>query len=174
MPILHTLSPESAGGFGKALGTSSLTSTAWGTTNTLAIGVPIILPVAYTVAKIGWANAATVTGTVDAGFYDEAGNRIFSVRNLNGDVNVSQTGASAVQSATVNQTLQAGRYYIFFTLSGTTATTLCAPTTAVKGRAQGLVQATVTTAILASTLTYAVFNQTFMPFVAITNRSTQF
>lgn len=174
LPTIHTTSPECCGNFAKALGTSSFTSTAWGTTNTLAIGFPLILPVAYTVAKIGWANAATITGTVDAGVYDEAGNRIFSARNKNGDSNISHANASAMQSFTINQTLPAGKYYLFFTLSGTTATVLSAPTTAVKGAACGLVQATVSTAILASTLTYALFAQTFVPWVGITNRSTQF
>lgn len=174
LPVVHLLSQECCGVNSRAIGTSVLTSTAWGTNNTLAVGFPMVLPVAYTVAKIGWANAATVTGTVDAGVYDEAGNRMFSVRNLNGDVNVNHAGASAVQSATVNVTLQPGRYYMFLTLSATTATVLAAPTTVAKGRGVGLIQATVSTAILASTLTFAVFNQTFVPFVGITSRSTQF
>lgn len=174
LPVISLLSQECCGVYSRALGTSVVTSTAWGTTNTLAIGFPLVLPVAYTVASIGWANAATITGTVDAGVYDEAGNRIFSARNKNGDANINHAGVSAVQSFAINQTLSPGRYYMFLTLSGTTATVLAQPTTVAKGRGVGLVQATVTTAILASTLTFAVFNQTFVPFVGITNRSTQF
>lgn len=82
-----------------------------------AFFVPIVVPRSLTVVKMFWVNGAAVSGNVDTGIYDVAGNRLVSIGTT------AQAGTSAIQIVdTTDLALAPGRYYLALACDNTTAT----------------------------------------------------
>jgi hypothetical protein len=62
------------------------------------IYTPVVLQRPYTVTKAGWINGSTVAGNVDAGIYDENGNRLVSTGST------AMAGASTLQTVDITDT----------------------------------------------------------------------
>ncbi len=77
--------------------------------------IPFELPDRYYIAKLGWVNAGTVSGNVDAGIMDHAGTRIYHV-----GTGTAQSGANTIQSSAPNIWLPGGSYYFAISLDNTT------------------------------------------------------
>lgn len=91
-------------------------SGAWPAANR-AIYIPIVIGNWFTAKKIVVENAGTVNGNVDAGIYDQAGNRIVSIGTT------AQTGTNVPQELDITDTtLAPGRYYLAMASSSGTAT----------------------------------------------------
>ena len=113
-----TITPVSLCSIGGALASESitinLTAVIW--TANLAYYYPFILYEYETVYKVWWENAGAISGNVDAGVYNERGERLVSTGG------VAQSGASSIQISNVTDTpLAPGCYYFAFVIDNTTA-----------------------------------------------------
>jgi hypothetical protein len=122
------------------------TSTAWGTAN-LALYLPVILGTPATVYKMGVTNGTVINGNFDLGIYDERGVKLVSTGST------AQSGASALQTVDVTDTiLLPGTYYLALASNSTTATFTCATTVLLRQEAT-LVQEQLTAFALPSPAT---------------------
>lgn len=81
----------------------------------LAILVPIVLPFAYPVRRVFWANGSTASSNAEFAILNNEGAVIYQTGA------VAQSGASSVQYVTPTAfTLPAGRYFFSQSYSGTT------------------------------------------------------
>jgi hypothetical protein len=129
---------HTAAGVGQVLAAIAIgipTSIAWPTAN-LAMFVPVALSEAITVVKMAWMNGATVSGNVDVGIYDAAGNRLVSIGST------AQAGVTNSQVVDVADTLlSAGRYYLGLAMDNITGTMrMSAPDTLGTVKAMGVLQ----------------------------------
>jgi hypothetical protein len=92
-------------------------SVAWGTAS-LAFYTPMHIPFSYPVKNLFWYNFATLSGTVDAGVYNDDLTRVCSTGAI------TQAGATALQfNVPVTEViLQPGNYYFALVSSSATAT----------------------------------------------------
>lgn len=108
-------SDEALGDMCAAHGTAVFTGV-WPSAN-LAIFYPFRLNRRFPVKLFKWLNGSAVSGNIDLGVYDFAGNRKISLGST------AQLGASVIQSGTVSTTwLEPGWYYSGTVFDNTTAT----------------------------------------------------
>lgn len=111
---IQTSSAEALEQLCTAFGTAVFTTGTWPTAN-LAILYPFTVVRAFTVQAVGWLNGSVVSGNVDCGVYDMAGNRKLSCGTQ------AQTGTSVIQTATCTKTvLPPGRWYAALSMDNTT------------------------------------------------------
>jgi len=91
-------------------------SAAWPAANR-AIFVPFEVPIPLVATRMIWRNGSAVSGNVDAGIYDLAGNRLASIGST------AQSGTSTQQSVDLTDTLlRPGVYLMALALDNTTGT----------------------------------------------------
>lgn len=112
-----TISTSSMEALGDCTGFTPATgSAAWPVANK-ALLIPFRLVVPFTVKQISWFNGSVVSGNVDAGVYDIAGNRLVSIGST------AQSGTSTIQAVTCTTTpLAPGYYFMALAADNTTAT----------------------------------------------------
>jgi hypothetical protein len=163
-PIISALSPLSIGeemaGFGGTFASATYPAA------NRAIAVPFRLAHPFLVRKVFWFNGTTATtDSADVGVYTEAGVRLVS----GGGTAIS--GASATQEVDVTDTLLTpGRYWLAFSQSGVTATTIASNTVAGLLRAHGVAQMA-TAYPLPSTFTPAAVASVGLPLCGIASRT---
>lgn len=117
---IHTASPEALGPWVSTGDLASTTKnivsiTATGGANS-SLAVPFVVNSPFTINRVGWCNAVTISGNIDVGVYTAAGVKVFSIGST------AQSGGSAMQSVAVSQTLTPGQYYMAISFSSATAT----------------------------------------------------
>lgn len=87
----------------------------WPTAN-LAVFVPVVVGTHITVYQLGWQNAGTLSGNVDAGIYDKSRTKLVSTGST------AQAGANAFQLVDIADTvLPRGVYYLALAVDNLTA-----------------------------------------------------
>jgi hypothetical protein len=109
------LTPFGAYGLQALRQTAANGSAVWGSANR-AIYYPVRIPRSQLIARLFWANGATVSGNVDAGVYTETGVRLVSTGST------AQAGTLAIQEVAITpRFLQAGWVvYLALVLDNTT------------------------------------------------------
>lgn len=82
-----------------------------------AIFVPFVVGSRFTAMKMVVENTATVSGNIDAGIYDQSGNKIVTMGST---LMAGANGAQVLDIA--DTTIPPGRYYMAFACSSATAT----------------------------------------------------
>lgn len=159
-PTFGILSPCSIGSpLSDLIGLVPMTTTgsAWPVAN-LALYLPILVRTPVTAFQLGWLNAATVSGNVDAGIYDRNGNRLVSAGST------AMSGSSAIQLVdTADTTLPPDLYYLAMACDNTTATFARASLSgAAAWRTSGVAQQA-SAFPLPSTAAFAAMAQTVVP-----------
>lgn len=162
-PVLSSYSIEASGLGKQASSTTSPASSAWPAANR-AIYVPFVLPAAYQVTKLWWANGATAAGNVDCGIYSVGGTKLASTGST------AQAGTSVVQSVSVSILLQPGSYYMALALSSISATILRNVPSSGPLAAMGVAQQA-TAFPLPATATFAAASTAYFPMFGITSAS---
>jgi hypothetical protein len=142
------------------------TSGAYSTANQ-ALYIPFRLSHRLPVAQVGWWNGATVSGNVDMGIYDAAGNRLGHTGST------AQAGVSVLQAVALALTLDPGYYYFGFACDNITATFFRYPVGASSAQALQALQLQVqaTAFPLPATATFANPGGPNIPYMALFTES---
>jgi hypothetical protein len=142
-------------------------SSAWPTAN-LAIFTPVTIPTQVTAFQIAWYNGTVASGNVDVGVYDA------ELKLLGNAGSTAQVGTSTIQVVNITDlSLPAGNYYLAMAMDNVTGTIQGGGIGAPLGRASGMAQMA-TAFPLPSTATFAAYNTTRQPFVALAVESSVF
>lgn len=132
-----------------------------------AIFLPVEIAVPRLVKQLAWLNGAAVSGNVDAGIYDLAGNRIVSVGG------VAQTGTTTIQIADITDTmLRPGVYFLALVLDNTTGAIRRINTIGTNFMRVGGIQQASTAYPLPSTVTLANPASAYVPLMALAFQAT--
>lgn len=135
----------------------------------LAVYVPLWLPAPYPVGRLWWQNGTTVTGNVDMGIYTAGGTLLANATTT------AQSGASGPQYVSKTILLPAGRYYLGLACSGTTAAILgSSALTGAQLCLGGVLQQSLGSASLPSTMTGVATTNALYPFCGITQTASGF
>ena len=138
LPIMATTASRWSVGHQVNASASTWSSTAWPAANR-AIYYPLYVPSpGAQVLKCFWFNGTVVSGNVDFALYQEAGARVFSVRNDKGS-DLAQAGTSVLQEYNINDVFVAGgTYYMALAIDNTTATGFRTAINATLGKAAAM------------------------------------
>lgn len=141
-------------------------SNIWPVAN-LALFIPVEIFEPTTIAKMAINNGATVSGNFDLGIYAPSGKQLVSSGS------VAQSGASAIQSVDITDTLLVpGLYYMALVFDNITATlTSWSSVAAQEMRLMGLLQAASAFALPAP-VTFATYAQTLVPLITMNPKAT--
>lgn len=124
--------------FTSATVANALLSTTWAPAANSAMIIPFVLPWPYTVARLFWANGASVGGNSDIGIFTTAGAALGRAGST------ANTGASALQYAApaggAFQLEPNTRYFLAYVNDGTTGRVMGFPSGAITPRAMGMLQ----------------------------------
>lgn len=144
-------------------GVSGEGSAAWPAANR-AIYVPFVVPAPFVAVKMFVSNGATASGNLDAGIYDDQGNRLVSIGST------AQAGTTANQSLDITDTLLLpGVYYMALAMNGTTGTARRTNIALPLVKACGVLSQS-TAFALPATATFAAAQDAYIPLFAVTGR----
>jgi hypothetical protein len=162
--IIGTFSEECCGMEYRAGGQSAFGSAVWPVAN-LALFLPLTLGVPYTVVKLWAANGSAVSGNIDVGLYDEAGNRLTSAGST------AQAGTNTIQEFNIaDLLLPRGTYYIGCALDNATGTIQSNNAAAVRNSVLGMLEAA-SAFPLPNPVTFATMTTAYCPFIGIAGRT---
>jgi hypothetical protein len=163
-----SLGPEAVGAVcagGACVQTANPVSQTWGTAN-LACYIPFVLSAPFLAQLMLYYVGATNTGNIDAGIYDEEGNKVVT----KGSTAVGTAGT--LQSLDITDTLlNPGRYYMAANCDTATSTVFAYTCTAQQAQIMGMLNEAVGAVTLPSPATFAAATATRVPLIGVSGRA---
>ena len=143
---------------------NQITSGGWPSAN-LAIYVPVAVYQPFIALKMLIQNGTTINGNVDAGIYDDQGDRLVSIGST------AHAGSSSIQSFDITDTtLEPGIYYLACAFDGNTATINHDIAGILVGGSAGVLQQA-SALPLPATATFAAIASAYVPNIVVTGRT---